>query len=167
MFSLQLPFLSTALGTVSFELAVLMRENLSVCHVRSHLICIQNESKPKLRYQWVARSASKINRFSFHLTKLVFSITMSGHKALAISEVVPSPTAKEQESATFYKEQHYVVVAKIDFPPRTSNLSRCYWINGNEWGKWKDSKRGFKSGICMMNEHILISSALNYNELWV
>lgn len=55
---------------------------------------------------------------------------MSGHKAIAKSEVATSPTAKEQESATFYKEQHYVVVAKIDFPPRQATLADVIGLTG-------------------------------------
>lgn len=127
MFSLQLPFLSAAFGTVSFGPAVLMREDLSVCHVRSHLICIQNESKPKLSYQWVATSISKIKHFFSFLVD--FSIT--GYKHLAISEVATSPIPKEQESANFYKEQPYVVVvAKIDFTPRQATLTDVIGLTG-------------------------------------
>lgn len=54
---------------------------------------------------------------------------------------------------------------KIDFHLSQATLADVIGLTGITGEKWKDSKRGFKSGICMMNKYILILSALNYNEL--
>jgi hypothetical protein len=58
-----------------------------------------------------------------------------------------------------------VVVAKIDFPPRQATLADGIGLARIIGEKKNDSKRGFKSGLCMMNKHVLILSPLNYNEL--